>query len=302
MEKFFMSSPSLKQLRYFVALDTYQHFGKAADACYVSQSAFSTAIKELETLLNMQLVDRTQRHVTISQIGKAVAAQARIVLRELDALQNLVKMSNEPLSGKLEMGVIPTIAPFLLPKILPTIRKIFPKLDIYLREDFTQRIYQQLMEGELDIILLALPYDLRHIETCYLFDDKFRLACHQQTQRVNPHNYTVEQVDTDSILLLEDGHCMRDHALSACQIRSLDKVNRFAVSSLLTLIHMVNADLGITFLPEMAEGSPLLEGTQIKTYPLQENSSRQIALAWRQGSARNESFRLLGEVIKQHHS
>lgn len=296
-----MSSPSLKQLRYFVALDTYQHFGKAADACYVSQSAFSTAIKELETLLNMQLVDRTQRHVTISQIGKAVAAQARIVLKELDTLQNLVKMSNEPLSGRLEMGVIPTIAPFLLPKILPAIRKNFPKLDIYLREDFTQRIYQQLMDGELDIILLALPYDLRHVETFYLFDDKFRLACHQQTQRVNPLDYMVEQVDADSILLLEDGHCMRGHALSACQIRSLDKVNRFAVSSLLTLIHMVNADLGITFLPEMAEGSPLLEGTQIKTYPLQENSSRQIALVWRQGSARSESFILLGEVIKQHH-
>jgi LysR family hydrogen peroxide-inducible transcriptional activator len=294
-----MSAPSVKQLKYFIALDTHQHFGKAADACYVSQSAFSTAIKELETLLNVQLVDRTQRHVTITHIGRSIAAQARVVLKELDTLQNLAYGGSEPLAGRLELGIIPSIAPFLLPKILPLIRQNFPKLDIYLREDITQNIYQALMQGELDLILLALPYDLRHVETMPLFLDHFRLACHQQTKWLNPLTDTIAQVSSESILLLEDGHCMRDHALSACQIRGLDKVNRFAVSSLFTLIQMVNADMGITFLPEMAEGSSLLAQTQVQTYPLEETSYRQIALVWRQGSAKSEAFNLLGNVIKQ---
>ncbi|OUD15522.1 LysR substrate-binding domain-containing protein [Thioflexithrix psekupsensis] len=292
-----MATPSLKQLRYFVALEQYQHFGKAAEACYVSQSAFSMAIKELEGILGIQLVDRTQRHVTITHVGKAVATQARVVLRDLDNLQHYANSYSEPLSGRLELGIIPTIAPFLLPRILPKIRAHFPKLDIYLREDLTQRLHERLMEGELDVILLALPYELRYVETRVLFNDGFRLACHHNTTHINPVYYHLEQVNAESILLLEDGHCLRDHALLACQIRNLDKINRFGVSSLLTLIHMVDADLGITFLPEMAEGSPLLAGTQIRTYALQEEGQREIALAWRQGSARAEAFGLLGEVI-----
>lgn len=294
-----MPSPSLKQLKYFVALESKQHFGKAAAACYVSQSAFSTAIKELENQLQTQLVDRTQRNVTITRTGKSVAAQARVVLREVEALEQVALSNSEPLSGRLELGVIPTIAPFLLPQVLPALRDSFPQLDIYLREDMTLNIYQRLMDGELDLMLLALPYDLRHVETFPLFHDPFRLACHAESRWVKPQNYCLDDVDADSILLLEDGHCLRDHALSACQIRSLDKVSRFAASSLLTLIQMVDADLGITFLPEMAEGSPLLNSTQVRTYPLQENSYREIALAWRQGSARAESFRLLGEDIQK---
>lgn len=293
-----MGIPSLRQLKYFVALEQHQHFGKAAEACYVSQSAFSMAIKELEGILGTQLVDRTQRHVTITHVGKTVAAHAKIILRDLETLQNYTHSYSKPLSGRLELGIIPTIAPFLLPRILPKIRTHFPKLDIYLREDLTQRIYERLMEGELDVILLALPYELRHTETQILFADLFRLACHQNTVHINPEQYELEQINAESILLLEDGHCLRDHALLACHIRDLDKVSRFGVSSLLTLIHMVDADLGITFLPEMAEGSALLNGTQIRTYPLREQGQRDIALVWRQGSARSEVFKLLGNIIK----
>ena len=293
-----MNLPTIKQLRYYLALEEKGHFGKAAEACFVSQSAFSVAIRELESLLNVQLVDRTNRNVTITSVGREVAAQARLVLKELEVLTEVARGNRVPLSGKLELGVIPTIAPFLLPQLLPTLRQSYPSLVLYLREEVTQRIYQQLMDGELDLVLLALPYDLRNVEAMTLFRDHFYLACHESTRLVSPHHYRYEDLESESILLLDDGHCLRDHALSACRIRSLDKVRRFSASSLLTLIEMVDADLGITFLPEIAQGSPLLTGTKVNTYPLEEKSYREIALAWRQGSARVDEFRQLGNFIR----
>lgn len=290
--------PSGVKLSYYLAPEEKGHFGKAAEACFVSQSAFSVAIRELESLLNVELVDRTNRSVTITRVGREVAAQARLVLKELEVLIEVAQGNRSPLSGKRELGVIPTIAPFLLPQILPALRQSFPALELYLREEITQRIYQHLMEGELDLMLLALPYDLRNVETMPLFKDRFRLACHATTRLVDSRHYRYEDLDSESILLLEDGHCLRDHALSACRIRSLDKVSRFSASSLLTLIEMVDADLGITFLPEIAQGSPLLIGTEVRTYPLEEKSYRDIALAWRQGSARADDFRQLGNFIR----
>jgi len=293
-----LNLPTIKQLRYFVALEEKGHFGKAAEACFVSQSAFSVAIRELESQLDVQLVDRTNRKVTITAVGREVAGMARLVLKDLESLAEVAQGSRAPLSGKLELGVIPTIAPFLLPRILPALRQAFPSLELYLREEVTQRIYQKLMDGELDLILLALPCDLRNVETMTLFRDRFRLACHESTRLVDPDRYRYEDLQSESILLLDDGHCLRDHALSACRIRGLDKVSRYSASSLLTLIEMVDADLGVTFLPEIAQGSPLLTGTGVKTFPLEEQSYREIALAWRQGSARSEEFSQLGTFIQ----
>lgn len=293
-----MNLPTIKQLRYFVALEEKGHFGKAAEACFVSQSAFSVAIREFESQLDVQLVDRTNRNVTITAVGREVAGMARLVLKDLESLAEVARGNRAPLSGRLELGVIPTIAPFLLPRILPGLRQAFPSLQLYLREDVTRRIYRQLMDGELDVILLALPCDLRNVETMTLFRDRFLLACHESTRLVDPHHYRYEDLQGESILLLDDGHCLRDHALSACRIRGLDKVSRFSASSLLTLIEMVDADLGVTFLPEIAQGSPLLIGTGVKTYALEEASYREIALAWRQGSARSEEFSQLGTFIQ----
>jgi len=281
-----------------VALEEKGHFGKAAEACFVSQSAFSVAIREFESQLDVQLVDRTNRNVTITAVGREVAGMARLVLKDLESLAEVARGNRAPLSGRLELGVIPTIAPFLLPRILPGLRQAFPSLQLYLREDVTRRIYRQLMDGELDVILLALPCDLRNVETMTLFRDRFLLACHESTRLVDPHHYRYEDLQGESILLLDDGHCLRDHALSACRIRGLDKVSRFSASSLLTLIEMVDADLGVTFLPEIAQGSPLLIGTGVKTYALEEASYREIALAWRQGSARSEEFSQLGTFIQ----
>jgi LysR family hydrogen peroxide-inducible transcriptional activator len=292
-----MRLPSTKQLQYFVALVDEGHFGRAAEASFVSQSAFSNAIKELENTLDTQLVDRTNRQVTITAKGQEIATQARLVLRDIGDLVELAAGDRKPLTGELRLGVIPTIAPFLLPRVLPKLRRQYPELELYLTEDQTDRIHERLLDGELDLLLLALPWDLRGCEVQNLFRDPFQLACRAGTERVDPENYRYTRLDEDSILLLEDGHCLREHALAACKIRNTEKVRRFAATSLLTLVEMVDADLGITFLPEMAKGSALLKNTRVGLYPMAESSYRSIGLAWRKGSNRIEEFNLLGKFL-----
>jgi LysR family hydrogen peroxide-inducible transcriptional activator len=293
-----MKTPTIKQLQYFVALTERQHFGRAAEQCFVSQSAFSNAIKELETTLDAQLVDRTNRNVTITANGQQVAVQARLVLRDVDSLVETARGQKEPLTGELRLGVIPTIAPFILPDALPGLRKQYPDLRLLLIEDQTQRIYARLMQGELDVLLMALPWEMQGVEELSLFRDAFCLACHENTEHVEPENYRFNKLDSDSILLLEDGHCLRDHALAACKIRNTQKVSRFGASSLLTLIEMVDADLGVTFLPEMARGSSLLRNTRVRLHSIGEQSYREIGLVWRKGSRRVNEFRLLGDFFR----
>ena len=294
-----MKLPTVKQLRYLIELEKHGHFGKAAEACFVSQSAFSVAIRELESTLGTQLFDRTNKRVTITAMGQEIVVQARLVIRDLEALMDMAQVSSEPLSGKLRLGVIPTISPFLLPKILPLLRTHFPQLQLFLQEDTTQRVYERLMSGELDVVLIAFPYELRNVEKMKLFNDQFLLAYKSDSQFIKTQKITVDHLQSESILLLEDGHCLRDHALSACKIRNMNKVSHFAASSLLTLIEMVEADLGVTYLPEMAKDSPMLKNTNIKTQAMPKSSHREIGLIWRQGSARGKEFQMLGEFIKK---
>ena len=293
-----MNLPTVKQLRYFVALEHLEHFGKAAEACFVSQSAFSTAIRELETVLQVQLVDRTNKNVTVTHVGRQIAAEARRCLRDLENLVEIARSNQAPLTGDLRVGIIPTIAPFLLPKIVPELRQQFPRLRIYLTEDITQRIYDKLMNGELDLIILALPYALRSVEVLPLFKDEFYLACREDTQHTRPKRYIFDELNHESILLLEDGHCLRDHALSACHLQDVNKISRFTASSILTLVQMVDSDLGISYLPQMVKNSTLLSGTQVKLWELPEKSYREIGFAWRRGSAREAEFRKLGQFIQ----
>ena len=293
-----MNLPTVKQLRYFVALEHLEHFGKAAEACFVSQSAFSTAIRELETVLQVQLVDRTNKNVTVTHVGRQIAAEARRCLRDLENLVEIARSNQAPLTGDLRVGIIPTIAPFLLPKIVPELRQQFPRLRIYLTEDITQRIYDKLMNGELDLIILALPYVLRSVEVSPLFKDEFYLACREDTQHTRPKRYIFDELNPESILLLEDGHCLRDHALSACHLQDVNKISRFTASSILTLVQMVDSDLGISYLPQMVKNSTLLAGTQVKLWELPEKSYREIGFAWRRGSAREAEFRKLGQFIQ----
>jgi LysR family hydrogen peroxide-inducible transcriptional activator len=294
-----MRLPTLKQLQYFLALTETGHFGRAAELCFVSQSAFSNAIQELESTLGAELVDRTNRNVTITATGKEVAVQARLVVADAESLVDIARGRDDPLTGELRLGVIPTIAPFVLPGVLPRLRKEYPELELLLTEDQTERIYSRLMDGELDVLLLALPWNMKGVEELPLFRDPFCLACREGTDRVDPDHYRFNRLDADSVLLLEDGHCLRDHALAACKIRGTEKVRRFGASSLLTLIEMVDADLGITFLPEMARDSTLLRNTRVRLYPIDERSYRTIGLVWRKGSRRVDEFRLLGEFFRE---
>jgi LysR family hydrogen peroxide-inducible transcriptional activator len=292
--------PTFKQLRYFVALVEQKHFGRAAAQCFVSQSAFSIAIQELEALLGANLVDRTNRRVTITATGQEIVVLAKLCLQDMTALVEQARGHNRPLHGTLQLGIIPTIAPFLLPRVLPALRKSFPELKLFLHEDLTDKLHRLLLDGTLDVVLLALPYDLAGVESLTLFNDRFRLAARAGTKLVDPTDYRFNRLNAGSVLLLREGHCMRDHAIDACKIRNTRKTNRFSASSLLTLIEMVDADLGITFLPEMAEGSALLQNTQVRTYPLSDKSYRTVALIWRRGSTRAEEFKLLGNFIAEH--
>ena len=291
--------PTVKQLRYLVALEKHLHFGKAADACFVTQSAFSVAIKELENILNVSLVDRTNRSVVFTSVGKLVAQQARLAIFDLEGIVDIAKTAQDPLSGVLKMGVIPTIAPFLLPKILPKIRKSFPKLELYLKEEQTLKIHELLLDGELDILLLALPFELANTETVSIFNDAFKLAYRKGTELIDPENFSPNKLNKESILLLDDGHCLREHALSACSLSRKENISRFSASGLYSLIQMVDGDLGVTFIPQMAIDSGLLKNTKVQTKDLQEKSYREIGLAWRKSSARKEEFKLLAEVIWQ---
>jgi LysR family transcriptional regulator, hydrogen peroxide-inducible genes activator len=294
--------PTFKQLRYFLALVEHKHFGRAATQCFVSQSAFSIAIQELEAVLGANLVDRTNRTVTITATGKEIAALAKTCLQDLTTLVERARGTNRPLQGPLQLGVIPTVAPFLLPRVLPALRESYPELQLFLHEDLTERLHAQLMDGTLDVVVLALPYELAGVESMDLFTDRFLLAARTGTTLVDPQHYRFSQLHAGSILLLRDGHCLREHAIDACKLRNTAKMNRFSASSLLTLIEMVDADLGVTFLPEMAVGSAMLQNTQVKTYPLSDKSYRTIALVWRRGSTRGAEFRELGKFLAEHRS
>lgn len=292
-----MKFPTVKQLRYLVALDEYRHFGQAAKACHISQSAFSIAIKELEDLLQVQLIDRSNRTVTMTASGKQVVAKARSCLHELENLVDMT-LNHEPLAGKLHFGVIPTIAPYMLPVLLKNTKVEFPGLKLYLHEQITPLLYDGLLAGHLDLLLVALPYEFKHVEIMPLFSDRFFLAHHPQTQWLKPGKDIVSQLREDSVLLLEDGHCLRDHALSACQLLHTDKINQFSGASLNTLLQMVSNDLGVTFVPEMALQSIQAAMQPIFIQAVGSDSFREIGLVWRKNSSHDAEFRLFGEFIR----
>jgi len=295
--------PTVKQLKYLIALDDFRHFGKAAESSFISQSAFSIAIKELETTLGVQLVERSNKSVMITAAGQAVISRARICINDIESLMDIALSGQEPLSGRLTLGVIPTIAPYLLPDFITAVSRRYPKLQLYLREEKTALLHEQLLEGKIDLMLVALPFDLRNVSTMPLFTDPFLLACSKSSKWLSGGDKApdIESLPDESVLLLEDGHCLRDHALSACRMRDSDKVSRFAATSLQTLLQMVSADLGLTFLPAMAAQSLSSAEGGLQLFPLPVQSCRDIGLAWRNTSSRAEEFTLLGDLLKELH-
>ncbi|HEX6957070.1 MAG TPA: hydrogen peroxide-inducible genes activator [Ferrovibrio sp.] len=296
-----INTPTLRQWRYLVALAEIRHFGKAADACFVTQSTLSAGIQELETQLGAALVDRTKRKVVLTPLGEDLAGRARELLREAEEMVLLARAAAAPLTGPLRLGVIPTISPFLLPRVLPALRKRFPELKLYLREDLTYRLIDQLQAGKLDLLLLALPFEGGALDTLPLFDDEFLLACRADHPLARRNAIKLEDLAEAPLLLLEDGHCLRDHALAACRLPPSPRRDGFAATSLPTLVQMVDSGLGVTLLPQLALDAGILRGTDVVTRPLgsarKADAARQIGLAWRRGTQRAKEFTLFGEAL-----
>ncbi|WP_137861554.1 MULTISPECIES: hydrogen peroxide-inducible genes activator [unclassified Sphingomonas] len=291
--------PTLKQLQYLVALKDHGHFGRAAESCYVTQSTLSAGIRELETLIGVVLVERTRRVVRFTPLGERIVEKARRVLREADELGDLARAAGRPLSGEMRMSVIPTIAPFLLPRILPKLRRDYPDLKLYLREETSGQACEGLHHGRTDCVLLALPYACGDVETAPLFDDRLFVAFPEGEMDPSASIRPAE-IDETRLLMLEDGHCLKEHALAACNRPELRAEATMLGTSLHTMVQMVDNGLGVTMLPEMAVDSGILDHTQVAARPLEaENASRRIALVWRKASPRERDFRLLADVLTE---
>lgn len=292
--------PTLKQLQYLVALEEHGHFGRAAEACYVTQSTLSAGIKELETLLDVMLVERTRRVVRFTELGKQMVEKAHRILREAEELSDMARSAGQPLVGDVRMSVIPTIAPFLLPRLLPRLRKERPELKLYLKEETSHAACDSLSHGKVDCVLLALPFPCGDIESEVLFDDEIFIAFPKDDPRDPPKLVDPANIDENRLLLLEDGHCLKDHALAACNRPELRASARMMGTSLHTLVQMVDNALGLTLLPKMAIDSGILAHTDIIARPIKSDRAfRDIALVWRKNSPRREEFKLLAEIMRQ---
>lgn len=292
--------PTLKQLQYLVALEEQGHFGKAAEACFVTQSTLSAGIRELESLLGLTLVERTRRVVRFTPLGRKMVAKANRILREAEELADMARAAGTPLADELRMSVIPTIAPFLLPGLLPQLRKRYPKLRLYLREETSAAAVEALHRGQVDCVLMALPFAAGDVEHAHLFDDRFYVAFPFGEPADPPATFTPDRIDEQRLLLLVDGHCLKDHALAACNRPELRASATMLGTSLHTLILMVDNGLGQTLIPEMALNAGLLNGTHVQARPLDApHNSREIALVWRTNSPRQPEFEMLAAAMRE---
>jgi LysR family hydrogen peroxide-inducible transcriptional activator len=291
--------PTIKQLQYLVALRQHGHFGKAAESCFVTQSTLSAGLRDIELLLGVTLVERTRRVVRFTSLGEKVADKAVRVLREIEGLADLARTEGKPLHGELRLGVIPTIAPFLLPAMLPRLRSEWPQLKLYLREEASQAACEALHRGQLDCVLLATPFPCGDVDRAALFEDRLFVAF-PKGEAPRGDSVQADAIDEHRLLLLEDGHCLKDHALAACNRPELRAEAAMMGTSLHTLVQMVDNGLGVTFVPAMAIEAGILNGTAIDARRLQtEQGFRQIALVWRRSSPREPEFQLLAGTLRQ---
>jgi LysR family transcriptional regulator, hydrogen peroxide-inducible genes activator len=293
--------PSVRHLRHLTALHDHGHFGRAAEACHVTQSTLSASIKELESVLRVALVDHSKRGVVLTPVGVETVERARKIVKEIEELVSFTTASREPLSGTLRMGTIPTIGPFLLPRVLPRLRKTYRSLKLYLVEDLTERLIASLHRGELDVVLLALPRDCGAVETVVLFKDPFVVGLQHGHPLAKENGIKPQNLLGEDLLLLKDGHCLRDHALAALRRLANRRIAEFEATSLTTLVQMVDNGLGTTLLPTLAVDAGLLLGTSLITRPLlTDEPARNIGLIWQRGTGRREEFRLLAKELTQH--
>lgn len=288
--------PSLRQLQYLVALHEHGHFGRAAAACFVTQSTLSLAINDLEALLETTLVERTKRVVRFTGVGETMVERARKLLRGAEDLAETVRAESAPLSSDLRLAVIPTIAPFVLPDFLPKLREDWPDARLFLRETSTPVALEALHRGAIDCVLLALPYDCGDVEVAEIAVEPLLLGLPED--EAGKGAVRASEIDTDRLLLLEDGNCLTGHALAACERPEMRSDALMLGTSLHTLVQMIDHGLGMTLLPRMAVEAGILDGTRVVAQPLaSEFATRRIALVWRKGSARARDYRLLAETI-----
>src|SRR5579864_1459553 len=293
--------PTLRQLQYLKLLAEHRSFSRAAEAAHVTQPTLSAGVQELEKILGAPVVDRGRAGVILTAAGEEAVGRAETILAQAEDLVQAARGASQPLAGRFRLGVIPTIAPFMLPRALPELRRRYPKLRLYLREDLTGRLIAGLKAGALDAALIALPYDVTGLAWADVEEDELLAAFPANHPLTAERRVSAERLEDEDLILLEDGHCLREHALAACGLAPLRPRDEaaFAATSLPTLVQMVGSGLGVSFLPAMAVDAGLADAAAVTVRPLAaDHPSRQIVVAWRAGSSRAAEGRLLAQVLR----
>ncbi|MDA0762718.1 MAG: hydrogen peroxide-inducible genes activator [Proteobacteria bacterium] len=293
-----MFLPPLRQLQYLVALFDHLHFGRAAKHLNVTQSTLSTGIRELEKFLGVQLVERTNKQVTFSDLGRRIADRSRYIIMQTEDLVSEAQAYHNPLSSPVKIGGIHTIAPYILGSYAVALRQNMPTIQLYLRESTTSVLVEELQDNRLDLALIALPYEAGSVETEILFREPLYLAHHKASQLLKPGETNFDDLPDESLLLLDDGHCLRDHALAGCRLKNHKKIHTFGANSLQMLVQMVDSDIGVTILPQMAIDAGILNNTDIVYQPLPiDQFYRDIGFAWRRGHSRQQLLKDITRTI-----
>ena len=289
---------NLRDLRYLVALADLRHFGRAADACFVSQPTLSTQIRKLEEELGLTLIERAPRKVMLTAAGQDAVLRARRIVAEVDELKEAARRSRDPASGALRLGVFPTLGPYLLPHVVPHLRERFPQLELLLTEEKSDVLLARLREGKLDAALLALPLHDDQLHAQFLFEEAFLLAAPERHPLAQSKALHIDALNDETLLLLEDGHCLRDQALDVCRLSGAQEKTGFRATSLETLRQMVAAGVGVTLLPALSVHDPIVQPAGIRLVRFADPApSRRIALVWRKSSALDGFLQQLAEVV-----
>ncbi|WP_353143303.1 LysR family transcriptional regulator OxyR [Acinetobacter pragensis] len=291
--------PSLRQLSYLVTLSETLHFTEAARRSFVTQSTLSGGIMELERLLGGVLVERDRQNVRLTPLGEQVVGRARVLLADAQDLMRLSREMSEPLTGDLHLGIIPTIAPFILSQLLDEVHKQLPKIQLHLHEAQSEKIVEKLEHGNLDMVVLALPFDTRSLKVAEIAKESLYLVYNKADQNA-AQALTLDDLDLSRLMLLEEGHCLRDHALSACPIGERKNDHRLKASSLPTLVEMVSADLGFTLLPEIALHTNMIKAdAKLAVKPIEAGPSRTLALITRKSTPLQSEFDVLLQILQK---
>ena len=290
---------NLRDLRYLVALADHTHFGKAAAACFVSQPTLSTQIRKLEDELGVPVVERAPRKVMLTPAGREIAERARKIVADVEQMREVARRSQDPEAGTVRLGIFPTLGPYLLPHVVPAIGQRFPRLELLLVEEKSPVILSRLRDGRLDAGLLALPVHDDQLHTEFLFEEPFLLAVPGTHPLAKRDSLAMRDLSQQKLLLLEDGHCLRDQALDVCQLAGASETGGFQATSLETLRQMVAANVGMTLLPTLAVKPPVARSETIRLLPFSDaRPSRRIAMAWRKSSAMGGFLMQLAQVFR----